>query len=196
MADLSVLIVDDERRLRELLGRAVARMGFDVQAVASAEDAAAAMKRRPHAIVMLDLNLPGKNWAAFMDDLHRWWPATRVIIITGFADLDSALKAVRHNAADYVTKPFDLGDIERALDRARRQIELNGRPPARGAAGAGDHAAGSLAAMERQLIVEALQRHGGNRTAAADELGITRRTLYNKLKHYRIQPDGASRKPS
>lgn len=187
MSDLTVLIIDDEERLRELLGRSVERMGFDVNAVATAEEAGAELRRRPYDVVVLDLNLPGKSGLDFMDDLRRHWPQIQVIVLTGFGDVKSAQKAVRHKLADYVTKPFDLGDIERALDRARRQIQSSSASG--GPKPMDDPAAsmGTLAWMERQLIMEALQRHEGNRTAAAEELGITRRTLYNKIEQYQLR---------
>ncbi len=189
MSDPSVLIIDDEKRLRELLGRSVARMGFVVHEVGSAEDAAARMKQAPCDIVLLDLNLPGKSGVDFMDDLLRHWPQTKVIVLTGFGDLESAQKAVRHKLADYVTKPFDLGDIERALDRARRQMGMADREPLAPLQNQSAGSMGTLAVMEKHMILEAIQRHQGNRTAAAEELGITRRTLYNKIEQYQLHDD-------
>lgn len=188
MAPLSVLIVDDEPRLRELLSRAVARMGCDVAAVESAEDAASELHKRRFNVVLLDLNLPGKSGIDFMDDLNRQWPDVQVIIVTGFGELSSAQKAVRHGLADYVTKPFDLGDIERALDRAIRRLQAKSGVEST-SSGVASHAVhGSLEVMERKLIEATLARHQGNRTAAANELGITRRTLYTKIKQYGIEP--------
>ncbi len=189
MSDPSVLIVDDERRLRELLGRSVERMGFAVHAVGSAEEAATWMKQTPCDIVLLDLNLPGKSGVDFMDDLLRHWPKTKVIVLTGFGDLDSAQKAIRHKLADYVTKPFDLSDIERALDRARRQMGMASKESPEPLPNQVDGLVGSLAVMERQMILEAIHRHKGNRTAAAEELGITRRTLYNKIEQYHLHDE-------
>ncbi len=186
MSDLRVLIVDDEKRLRELLGRSVSRMGFEVVAVGSAEEAATRMKQAPCDIVLLDLNLPGKSGVDFMDDLLCYWPHAKVVILTGFGDLKSAQKAVRNKLADYVTKPFDLGEIERALDRARRQLGVAVKEPTATSPNPSAGLIGSLAVMEMQMILEAIHRHAGNRTAAAEELGITRRTLYNKIEQYQL----------
>ena len=126
MPELRILIIDDEPRLCELLSRAVVRMGCDAATVDSAEAAAKELENQRFDIVVLDLNLPGKSGIDFMDDLHRRWPRIQVIILTGFGDLGSAQKAVRHKIADYITKPFDLGDIERCARPSKTRTAAGG----------------------------------------------------------------------
>jgi DNA-binding NtrC family response regulator len=204
--DLNVLVVDDEAHLRNLLSGVVRKMGCSVVGAASAEEAARVMTAEPRQVIILDLNLPGMQGMDFCEVVHQRWPKTQVIILTGFGDLDAAKRAIRAEVVDFLTKPFHLGDIEVALDRARRRLfpintkpqlliepepeeeALTARTEAHGEARTGVAGpAGSpttLEAMERELILTVLKKHQGNRTSAAAELGISRRTLYNKLVTY------------
>jgi DNA-binding NtrC family response regulator len=201
-----VLLVEDEGRLRDLLVRAVRDMGFDSQGCRTAEEAVKLMEAGPAPIVVLDLNLPGMSGLEFLEVVHQRWRNTAVVILTGFGDLPAARKAMHLDAVDFLTKPCPLGDLEVALDRARRRSQpqassLKGplltHPPApdRPAAPAGTAGAPTaedLAAdrthrldeVERLHILAALKRHDGNRTATAHELGISLRTLYYRLSEY------------
>lgn len=170
----AVLVVEDEPRLRELLVDVAAEMGFAAAGVRSAEEAVRAFEAAPAEVVLLDLNLPGAGGMDLFEQLHGRWPATRVVVVTGFGDLAAAQRAIRLGVVEFLTKPFHLDEVEAALDRARRKrpaAVANDRP-----ASAGDPV--TLAEAERQAILSALKRHGGNRTAAAAELGISRRKLH------------------
>jgi DNA-binding NtrC family response regulator len=169
-----VLIVEDESRLRELLVDVIPDMGFAATAVRSAEEAAKLMESDPAEIVMLDLQLPVMGGMDFFEQIHQQWPGTQVIILTGFGDLESARRAIRLDVVDFLTKPFHLRDIEVALDRARKRITAD----IRGGMDTDDSTPRTLAEAERKMILAALERHGGNRTAAALELGISRRKLH------------------
>ena len=197
---LSVLVVDDEAHLRNLLSGVVRKLGCSVVGAASAEEAARVMSAEPRQVIILDLNLPGMQGMDFCEQVHQRWPKTQVIVLTGFGDLDSAKRAIRLEVVDFLTKPFHLGDIEVALDRAKRRLfpvdvkpkieaiaeaMQEPEPSPTAAAGPGSPSGPTtLEAMERDLILSTLRRHNGNRTAAANELGISRRTLYNKLVSY------------
>jgi DNA-binding NtrC family response regulator len=123
-----------------------------------------------------------------------------VVILTGFGSLGSAVQSVRWKAEDYLTKPCSLADIDQALSRvlARKREndrsthlseavdagiglldEAPTRPPVLGGP--------TLADMERGRILEALERHSGNKPAVAAELGISLRTLYNRVNAYRLE---------
>jgi len=187
-------LVEDEKRLREMLLRALPDMGYEATGVRTAEKALAVMEQAPHGIVVLDLNLPLMNGIELMEVLHQRWPETSVIILTGFGDLDAAQKAIRLGVVDFLSKPCGLGDLERAIDRARRRqparppIEtVIQHPPSRAAAPS--HSAPAegpvhLADIEKSYILAALKRHHGNRNAAAAELGISVRKLYYRLAEY------------
>ena len=174
-----VLIVDDEPRLRELLLDIIPDMGFAAIAVRSAEEARKLMEHDPQEIVMLDLQLPVMGGMDFFEQIAKCWPRTQVIIMTGFGDLESARQAIRLGVVDFISKPFHLSDIETALDRARKRLIATGwveqsvdESPEE------ESEPTTLAQIERQAILAALERHAGNRTAAAAELGISRRKLH------------------
>jgi len=168
-----VLVVEDEPRMRELLADVVPEMGFGATAVRTGEDALRVMAVDPHPVVLLDLHLPGAGGMEVFAEVRRRWPDTQVIVLTAYGDLAAAQEAIRLGVADFLTKPFHLNDVEAALDRARRRL------PAAAAVEAPPEAPPvTLAEAERAAILAALARHGGNRTAAAAELGISRRKLH------------------
>jgi DNA-binding NtrC family response regulator len=170
-----VLIVEDELRLRELLADVVPDMGFSTVAVRSAEEATRLMEADAYEIVMLDLQLPVMGGMEFFQQIRTRWPDTQVVIMTGFGDLQTARQAIRLNVVDFITKPFHLSDVELALDRARKRVPLEHMTIAETIDVSQPQ---TLAETERQAILAALQRHDGNRTAAAAELGISRRKLH------------------
>jgi DNA-binding NtrC family response regulator len=154
-------------------------MGFAADAVRSAEDARKAMEADPHEIVMLDLRLPLMDGMELFELLRQRWPETQVIIMTGFGDLEAARQAIHLGVVDFITKPFHLRDIEVALDRARKRLIANPVPLDDDDEETEQEAQPTtLAQIEKQAILAALERHHGNRTAAAAELGISRRKLH------------------
>ncbi|MEX2217008.1 MAG: response regulator [Phycisphaeraceae bacterium] len=194
---LRVLIVEDEPRLRELLLHALPDMGFTGDAAKSGEEAVKVMEKQPHQVIVLDLNLPGMSGLEFFAIVREKWPRTQVVILTGFGDLETARHAIKLDVADFLTKPCPLGDLETALDHARKRIKEPPRQkPALAAAAeaeamddtplpsAEDRGSATLREIERDHILAALKRNTGNRNATADELGISVRTLYYRLNEY------------
>jgi DNA-binding NtrC family response regulator len=206
---LRVLIVEDEQRLRDLLVDVLPDMGYpSPTAVRSAEEALRMMEAAPPPdVVLLDLQLPAMGGMDFFEQLKARWPRTQVIIMTGFGDLEAAQRAIRLDVVDFLSKPCPLRDVELSLERARRRIhsiERGHMPAAHSAASShATHASDAsqkptpgmtLWEAERKQILAALERNHGNRTAAASELGISRRTLHYRLNEYRrlgldIDPD-------
>jgi len=187
MHEARVLVVEDEPRLRELLQRAVTGWGFDAASARSGEEAIRLNDARPFEIAILDLNLPMMDGLEALHRLRDKSPGMQAIILTGFASIDAAKRAVHLDVVEFLTKPCHLGELEQALDRALRRMaptppEVLDQPdlpiPAAGV---------TLEEVERQHILTALRRNNGNRTAAAQELGISRRTLYYKLEEYERQ---------
>ena len=204
--DPRVLIVEDEQRLRDLLLRSITNWGFEASAARSAEEAMRHYDAAPPDIVLLDLNLPGVDGLEFFTALRRKRPEVQGIVLTGFPTVDAAKKAVHLEMVEFLTKPCHLGEVEQALDRAVRRLappepvvlpdldlpaprggEANSRFPGGGADEGDEGAPRTLDEVEREHILSTLQRHDGNRTATAAELGISRRTLYYKLTEYQKQ---------
>ena len=195
--DPHVLIVEDETRLRELLLRSLTNWGFDASAARSAEEALRHSDASPPDIVLLDLNLPGMDGLQFFNALRQKQPEVQGIVLTGFASIEAAKQAVHMDMVEFLTKPCHLGEVEQALDRAMRRIAPPEPPiiPDPSFAEGGDTirttdddgSPRTLEEVEREHILSTLDRHGGNRTATAAELGISRRTLYYKLTEYQKQ---------
>lgn len=205
----TVLVVDDEQRLRDVLVRGIAQMGYDCAGSPHAEDALRQMREQPRGVAIVDLNLPGMDGMALFEILRRGWPAVQVIVLTGFGDLDSAKQAIRLDVVDFLTKPTHLGELEQALSRAWQRIDdaagldavklpepVPGEdtdddpfddPEAGGTPGTQPSPGESLEALERKHIIDTLAQHDGNRRATAQALGISLRTLYYRLSQYQKQ---------
>lgn len=121
-----VLVVDDEVDIRELLVEYFRGHGFEVTAAADGRAALTAIERAPalYTLIVTDLQLPGADGLAVLRAAKSANPSTYVVIITGYASLDSAIQAVRLGAYDYLTKPFSLGQIDIILQRLNDRIAL------------------------------------------------------------------------
>ena len=183
-----VLVVDDERRLREVLRDVIQDMDLQVTTAASAEEALGVMQVSPHDVILLDLHLPGMGGMEFFERVQQSWPGTQVIVLTAFGNLESARQAIRLNVVDFLCKPFHLRDVEVALDRARRRrVPASPSIPAEAPLPVLESSGPkTLAELEKKQILEALDRNRGNRTRAARELGISRRALHYRLKEYGV----------
>lgn len=206
-----LLIVDDEDRLRDMLSRSALEIGFIPSIASTAEQALRILQAEAGAIdiALIDLNLPGMGGLELLAKVRQRWPHTQAVILTGFGSLDSAKQAIRLDAADFLTKPCSLGDLEVALSKARerrlaylRGTAVAGQPkppenapndsesPTSAPVGTSPAETGiaTLEEIERRHILAALDRHGGNRASAAAELGISERTIYYKLEKYQRAP--------
>lgn len=185
--DVQVLVVEDEPRMRELLERAMRGWGFEVTTARSGEEA---MRQTPEAVpdvVVLDLNLPGVDGLEFFSRFRERYPMVQGIVLTGFASLESARRAVHLDIVEFLTKPCHLGELEQALDRAIKRLPAPVGTIAAPSAPRPGTQGMTLNQLEREHILAALDRNNGNRTATALELGISRRTLYYKLEEYQRQ---------
>ena len=171
----SLLIVDDDDTLRERLARALEKRGYDVQAAMNYEDAMAVARKESPEFAVVDLKMPGKSGLELVRDLHEIDAATRVVVLTGYGSIATAVDAVRLGAVNYLSKPADADDIVAAFER--------GTKPAL-QAGDTDYKAPSLARVEWEHINRVLADCGGNVSEAARRLGIHRRSLQRKLQKY------------
>ncbi len=123
---LEVLIVDDDPDVRDLLAEFFAARSFPVATAASGQAALSAIEHDPrrYGLIVTDLQMPGADGLTVLRAAKRANPACCVVILTGYATLDSAIQAVRLGAYDYLTKPFSLGQIEVVLQRLRDHLAL------------------------------------------------------------------------
>jgi len=124
----SLLIVDDERGPAESL-RMVFKSSYDVYTAPGGEEALAVLRERPIDVVTLDMRMPGMPGTEVMEHIKRYDPDIEIIVVTGYASLDSAIRGLRHRVFDYVTKPFDVPQISDLVGRAveRRRSTLRAR---------------------------------------------------------------------
>ena len=115
----AVLIVEDEADIRELLSEYFRARDYEVVGAADGQAALRALERDAgrFSLVITDLHLPGTDGLSVLQEARARNPEAYVVIVTGFASLDSAIQAVRLGAYDYLTKPFSLGQIDVVLQR-------------------------------------------------------------------------------
>lgn len=113
-----VLVVDDERLIREHCVDTLAQAGFDVRMAANAQAALEMVEADAPAVVLLDVVLPGMSGIEALSQLARLAPSTPVIMITAHASLDTAIEALKHGAFDYIPKPLEPAALVQAVKRA------------------------------------------------------------------------------
>ena len=122
---LSLLVVDDDERFRRMMVERFRRQEFDVHDAADAESAWSLIQRREFHVAVVDMVMPGQSGLDFLRQLRSTDAECEVIMLTGQASVDSAVSAMKLGAYDYLTKPFPLGDLEKLIEKARRQRELS-----------------------------------------------------------------------
>jgi two-component system response regulator RegA len=111
----TLLIVDDDRPFRERLARAMQARGFEVLMAETVREGITIAKERSPAYAVVDLKLDDGNGLDVVETLHEVRPNTRVVVLTGFGNIATAVAAVKFGAIDYLPKPADADDIMSAL---------------------------------------------------------------------------------
>ncbi len=124
----SLLIIDDDRGPAESL-RMVFKDHYEVFTAPGGKEALEVLRHQPIDVVTLDLRMPGMTGNEVMEHIKRLDPDIEIIVVTGYASLDSAIRGLRHRVFDYVTKPFDVPQISDLVERAvaRRRATLRAR---------------------------------------------------------------------
>ncbi|HWA72183.1 MAG TPA: HDOD domain-containing protein [Polyangiaceae bacterium] len=115
-----VLVVEDDEGFREALRRWLEALGYDCILVSSAEDGTRAFAKQPLHAVLLDLHLPGRSGHVFLRQLRGINSTTPAIVVSGGAQIDDVVLALRHGAADFLRKPFRIDELAAALERATK----------------------------------------------------------------------------
>jgi two-component system, response regulator RegA len=166
-----LLLVDDDPVFCRVLGDAVGRRGFQVRI---AHDAAAALDAARDAVpthAVVDLVMPGDSGLTLIPRLREASPDIRIVVLTGYASIATAVEAIKLGAVHYLTKPVDADEVTAAFARADGDPEVPVReaPP-------------SVARVEWEYIQKNLAECRGNVTATARRLNMHRRTLQRKLR--------------
>ena len=121
---LHVLIVDDEQDIREGSERILTRMGFTVSKAPNGQEALDIFPTLKPAIVLLDLKMPGMDGMEVLERLKKIDPAIIVIVITGYATVETAIQAMKQGAYDFIPKPFEPDQLRLIINRAAEKIRL------------------------------------------------------------------------
>src|SRR5258707_14779492 len=106
----SLLILDDDRPFRERLARAMQARGFDVKIAETVREGIAIVKEDPPAFAVIDLKLDDGNGLDVVESLHETRPSARVLVLTGFGNIATAVAAGEIWAGDFFSQPPDAGD--------------------------------------------------------------------------------------
>ena len=120
----SILIVDDERSLLEILDQFLSERGYEAVCASSGKEAFEAIENRRYDVALIDLKLPDLNGLDIVSRINEIHPETKCIIMTAYASLESTIEAIRLNAFDYLLKPFDLIKIAEIVDAASEHASI------------------------------------------------------------------------
>src|SRR5258705_3306417 len=118
-----LLVVDDEPPVLKIVERLATKAGFEVVSCGSGADAMRTLARRPADLAMVDLRMPDVNGLDLLRQIRTNHPGCEVILMTGYAAVDSAVEAIKLGAREYLTKPFDFDRLKQVLEDIRGELE-------------------------------------------------------------------------
>ena len=124
IADNRILVVDDEADLRDLLEIYLGELGYVVRTAANGQDGLERFREWRPSIVMTDIKMPGMDGIALLQKIKEEDPETEVIMITGHGDMDLAIKSLKLEATDFITKPINDDALGIALKRSHERIDM------------------------------------------------------------------------
>ncbi len=167
----TILIADDNTAILTAMRYLLNGLFEQVLTTTQPDEILKLMAQQPIDMVVLDMNFTmgvnsGNEGIFWLRAIRRQHPQTPVVLLTAYADINLAVKGLKNGAADFITKPWDNDELVRKLkDVLDMQSEIV-----------------SLDEMEKEHIRRTIDHCHGNLTHAAELLGITRQTLYNKMK--------------
>ncbi|MEI8037341.1 MAG: response regulator [Verrucomicrobiota bacterium] len=165
-----ILVVDDDVVFLERLAASLRRRNHEVKTAAGLAEAALLATQFAPECAVIDLRLDGESGLVVARALRNCLPDIRILILTGYGSIATAVDAMRLGAVDYLSKPADSDQIEAALFAARAPVP--------------DAPVPSLDRVEWEHLQRVLRDSGGSISATARKLGIERRTLQRKLQKY------------
>lgn len=177
MSDLPLLlIVDDDPIFRRVLERAMQRRGFDVINADNVANAINLANQHTPEYAVIDLKMQGASGLELVKYLHQLDSQTRMVVLTGYASIATAVEAIKLGATHYLAKPANADEIIAAFGKTQGSANLavNEQPL-------------SVDRLEWEHIHRVLQEHEGNVSATARALNMHRRTLQRKLAKYPVK---------
>ena len=165
-----LLIVEDDATFAQTLARSFERRGYRVSLCEAPQGVLNLLTRETPDYAVVDLKLAGSSGLECVKALHSHAPDMKIVVLTGFASIATAVEAIKLGACHYLAKPANTDDIEAAFERASgdASVPLDGRPT-------------SLKNLEWERIHETLVATDFNISETARRLGMHRRTLARKL---------------
>ena len=166
----SLLLVDDDEDFLNALAPALRKRGFLVSLANSAESAFELAKQEAPEFAVVDLKMSGNSGLVLVRQLASLNAGTRIVVLTGFASIATAVEAIKLGATHYLAKPVDADEIVAAFEKksGNAELELSTNPL-------------SIDRLEWEHIQRVLAEHDGNISATARSLNMHRRTLQRKL---------------
>ena len=124
MAGESLLIVEDDPFMRELLSESLSEAGYQIRSAENGEETRGLLPRNAFDVALIDLSLPDADGMQIVDDISDASSDTQIIILTGYPSLESAIEALRRGAQDYLVKPFKIPEVHAAVTRALKNQKL------------------------------------------------------------------------
>lgn len=172
-----LLIIEDDAAFARTLSRSFERRGYRVLLADSLEQAEAVVREHTPRYAVVDLKLNGgSSGLACVQMLHQHDPDMLIVVLTGYASINTAVEAIKLGACQYLAKPSNTDDIEAAFGHVAgsTEVELTNR-------------SSSIKTLEWERIHEVLVESNFNISEAARRLGMHRRTLARKLEKQRVK---------
>ena len=169
----SLLLVDDDEMFRQVLARALDKRGFEVITAPDVSLALSLIEANPPEYAVIDLKMPGPSGLVLVKRLNELDGATRIVVVTGYASIATAVEAMKLGATHYLAKPVDADDIVLALNKNEGDETMPVSP-----------APLSVDRLEWEHIHRVMAEYEGNISATARALNMHRRTLQRKLGKY------------
>lgn len=167
----TILVVDDNKSILTALKICLEGASSRILTISTPEEVLALLQQERIDVVLLDMNFSlgmnsGQEGLMWLQAIHRRHPDTPIVLMTAYADVKLAVKGLKAGAADFITKPWDNDELVRILKDA---VDSNKEVT-------------PLEKIENEHIRKVMDRCHGNISRAAELLGITRQTLYAKIK--------------
>ncbi|HQS57854.1 MAG: two-component system response regulator [Gallionellales bacterium 35-53-114] len=165
----SLLLVDDDITFCQVLCRALEKRGYAVTVAHSVEQALPLASANPPEYAVVDLKMSGASGLVLIQSLHELDAETRIVVLTGYASIATAVEAIKLGATQYLSKPANADEIVAAFGHHANAVQPLSTLPS------------TVNRLEWEHIQRILQEHQGNISATARALNMHRRTLQRKL---------------
>ncbi|PZU09765.1 response regulator transcription factor [Sphingomonas sp.] len=170
MADRRLLVIEDDQEFARTLSRSFERRGYEVRVIHEVTALPDALAGFAPGFAIVDLRLNASSGLCCVETLHAHDPAMKIVVLTGFASIATAVEAIKLGATNYLTKPSDSDDIERAFGQGGGDATVDITAPPT-----------TIKTLEWEHIHQTLAETNFNISETARRLGMHRRTLARKL---------------